>query len=87
MPFQAEMAMFRLRSFMSLKIPRGNIIKVTIGLAKSMREVDTIRHLLMSQGVKDLQCHSKEFQGGFKVTPSQLRIQRYKPLVENDGNK
>jgi hypothetical protein len=85
--FRAEMVMFRPRSPTCLKIRQGKIIKVTIGLAEPMREVVMIRCLLMSQGVKDLQCDSKEFQDGFKVIPTQLRIQRYKPLVESNRNK
>jgi hypothetical protein len=76
--FRPKMAMFRPRSATSLKILRGRLIKVTIGLAELMREGNTIRCLLMSQGVKDLQCDSKEFRGGFKVIPTSMVILRMK---------
>jgi hypothetical protein len=46
------MAMFRPRGATSLKMRRGKLTKVTIGLVELMREGDMIRCILMSQGVE-----------------------------------
>jgi hypothetical protein len=44
--------MFRPGGATSLKMRSGKFIKVMIGLAESMREGDTIKCLLLSQGAK-----------------------------------
>jgi hypothetical protein len=62
-------------------------IKVRIGLAEPMRGGDMIRYLLMSQRSRKNYNGFKRVQGDSKVIPTQFRSQRYKLLVENNGNK
>jgi hypothetical protein len=87
MSFRAEMAMFRPRSVTGLKIHMGKITKVTIGLAKQLREGDTIRCLLMSQMSERIYNAAQRVQGSCMVIPTHFRIQRYNLLEENNENK
>jgi hypothetical protein len=58
-----------------------------IDLVEPMRDGDTVRCLLMSQGVEGFTMGFKGVQGGFNVMLTQFRIQRHKPLVETNENK
>jgi hypothetical protein len=58
------------------------IIKVTIGLAEPMREGDTIRCLLMGQRSWRIGKLTQRVQGGFRVIPIRIMLQRYSQLDE-----
>jgi hypothetical protein len=58
-----------------------------IGLAEPMKGVTRSGAFYGPKEQKNITMEFKKVQGDSKVIPTQFRIQRYKPLVENNGNK
>jgi hypothetical protein len=85
--FQAQDSHVWARRCYDSKINKDKLIKVTIGLTELLREDDMSRCLLMSQGNRRIDNEIQKSSRGSKVVPTRFRIQRYQPLVENNGNK
>jgi hypothetical protein len=87
--FKAERAMFRSRSVTNLRIRTcmGKIIKVMIDLVELMGGATWSSAPWWTEGAEWLTLRFKRVQDGSKVTPTQFRIQRHKPLVENNKSK
>jgi hypothetical protein len=58
------------------------LIKITIGLEEPMREGDAIRCLLIGQRSWRIHILTQRVQGGFRVIPMRIMVQRYSQLDE-----
>jgi hypothetical protein len=85
--FQARRSHVEAKECYRSRINKDELIEVTIDPVEPMRGGGTIRCLLLSQWVGRFTMWFERVQGSSKVIPTQFRIHRYKPLVENNENK